>query len=369
MRVEINRAVLAKVLKLTRFAEKASTMPVANCIRFEANPVGVQLAATDFTASIQGTIPAETSEAGETAIPARPLRDIVNAMDGETVVLHEERPGEVTIESGHSTFRLLTLDPSDFPAFVSPPNKLLPWSSEILRKLLSQVEYAISSDSTRPHIAGTRVEYGPDIFRLAATDGHRLSVAEVPLEDGLQGEFATTLPGAVLAEMRALTDVCGDAIQVSLNDGYLHVRGDLPEGKAAVQLALQVTEAQFPPYEKVIPESHTYAWEMDRADLLAALKRMSVMASDNIFGVTFRALGGTATFDIANSSTGSATEELSVDGVDVEEPVCVNIRYFIQALDPLEGNVVHLEFGNPLDPVVIRDEARRFVGVIMPMRV
>ena len=66
---------------------------------------------------------------------------------------------------------------------------------------------------------------------------------------------------------------------------------------------------------------------------------------------------------------GTAVEVIDVtyDGDEVE--IGFNVRYFADALSVLSDDEVKLELSGALDPAVINDLEKTFVGVIMPMRI
>jgi DNA polymerase-3 subunit beta len=207
---------------------------------------------------------------------------------------------------------------------------------------------------------------------MVTTDGHRLSKAEIPSPSATT--FSMLVPAKGVLELRRLIeDVRGDkgrpaderaSVSVASVGGNAFFRGH------DVQLSVKLAEEQFPPYAKVIPQSHTRRVVAARELLVDSLRRISLVASDKSGGVRLILEPGKLEIMSENPDVGEGSEELDVDFAGEKVAIGFNARYLLEALSALPDDEVALELGGELDPGVIRPAGdARFIGVIMPMRI
>jgi DNA polymerase-3 subunit beta len=141
-----------------------------------------------------------------------------------------------------------------------------------------------------------------------------------------------------------------------------------------VALSVKLIDAQFPPYEQVIPKEHEKVAICPRAALLEALRRISIMSSDKTWGIKLGLEKGALKVGSDNPDLGEAHEELEVsyDGAPLQ--IGFNAKYFIELLSEMDGDEVKLELNGELDPGLVRPvdaprDGRGYLGVVMPMRI
>ena len=138
---------------------------------------------------------------------------------------------------------------------------------------------------------------------------------------------------------------------------------------AELVLVSKLIESEFPPYDQVIPKVNDRSVLIDRVKFLDALRRVSVVSSDRTLGVKFELSEGALEIVTSNPSVGEGKEQLDVAYDGEKLGIGFNARYFIDILSVLADDEVKLELSGPLDPVVVKDQAETFVGVVMPMRI
>src|SRR5678810_861152 len=79
-----------------------------------------------------------------------------------------------------------------------------------------------------------------------------------------------------------------------------------------IALAVKLIDAQFPPYEQVIPKEHKKVITVDRSRLIDALRRAQLMSSETR-GVKIAAAKEGITITSDNPDLGEVREELDAD--------------------------------------------------------
>lgn len=366
-------------------ADRKSSMPIlSNLLLSAEGPEKLRLSATDLYLGVSAVIPASIQRGGSIALAARTLFDIVKALPEGEITLSVGENQAVTLEQGKIKYKIPGMPGEDFPPL--PNAGEAEWATldaVALGELIQLTSYSMSSDDTRPHLAGTLFEGEGQLVRMVTTDGHRLSKAEVKLGEGAPTlGFGMLVPHKGVAELkRVLEDAKadakaagkegGDAIMPSVD--IATAAGNAFFRRADLQLSVKLVDEQFPPYDKVIPQSQSKRVVALRTKLIDSLKRISLVASDKSGGgVQLSIDAGTMKIVSQNPDVGEGMEEVDVDYAGEPLSIGFNAKYLLDALGALSHDEVALELSGELDPGVIRpvgEGPTDFVGVIMPMRI
>lgn len=355
-------------------ADRKSSMPILSNVLLSADDAGVlRFAATDLYLSVNASAEAVVKRSGSIALSARTLFDIVKNLPEGEVKVSVDKNHAAHLKSGKIKFRIPGMPGEDFPALPSPGEaKLAELDAGVLGQLIALTHYSMSSDDTRPHLAGTLFECDGKVVRMVTTDGHRLSKAEAPVQSA--ANFTMLVPSKGIGELRRLIeDVRADRARPADQAATL---GIATSGGSAffrahdVILSVKLADEAFPPYAKVIPQAHQRRVVMARALLVDSLKRISLVASDKSGGVRLVIEPGKLQITSENPDVGEGSEELDVDYAGDRLSVGFNAKYLLEALSSVTEDEVALELGGELDPGVIKPVGDTlFVGVIMPMRI
>jgi DNA polymerase-3 subunit beta len=233
----------------------------------------------------------------------------------------------------------------------------------------------MSTDDTRPHLAGALFEGDGKVVRMVTTDGHRLSKAEHRF-DGSMLNFTMLVPNKGIGELKKLIDDLkadqkkaeGERAKIGIatTGGNAFFRG------TDVLLSVKLADEQFPPYGKVIPQQQKRRVVCPRQSLVDSLRRISLVSNDKSGGVRFMVEPGSLRIVSESPEVGEGSEELDVDYAGDAVTIGFNARYLLDVLSALSEDEVALELSGELDPGVIKpvsDAATSFVGVVMPMRI
>lgn len=359
-------------------ADRKSSMPIlSNVLLTTQGKDGLRLSATDLYLGVSTVLPAKVKKGGTLAVSARTLFDIVkNLPDGE-VELSVGDGYATTLKAGKVRFKLPGMPGEDFPPLPNAgESKFAPVEADVLAELIALTSPSMSTDDTRPHLAGTLVEAEGDVIRMVTTDGHRLSKAEHRLgSDGTKLAIRMLVPHKGISELKKLLE---DARATKSKDeeGAVKVGVATTAGNAFFQrgehvLTVKLADEQFPPYARVIPQQQSRRVVAARGGLVEALRRISLVASDKSSGVQLKLEPGTLRVQSQNPDVGEGVEELDVDYAGEPLSIGFNARYLLDALSALSHDEVALELSGELDPGVLRPVGGEtdYVGVIMPMRI
>jgi DNA polymerase-3 subunit beta len=343
-----------------------TTLPVLSNILVEATRDGLRLSGTDLDIAVSTTIPASVDQEGAITLPARKLVEIVRELPAAAIRITSSGEQRVAIECGKSKFKLLGLSKEEFPAF--PAVKFEGgWRvpSKDLHKLISHVAFAASTEESRPILNGVLWELKNDRMRMVATNGHRLARMDVPVAGGAGQQADLIVPPKALDQIKRLfaTD---DEVEMAKSDNHLGFRS------STTQVFTRLIEGPYPNYEQVIPRENDKIATADKAALSAALRRMSIVASDQTHRIRVAFASGSCKLSVQTPDLGEAQEELAVayDGDPLE--IGFNALYMLEVLKYMPTDEVRLTFKAPeraatCEPVGWDDPAS-YLTLVMPLR-
>jgi DNA polymerase-3 subunit beta len=340
-------------------ADRRSTMPVLANVLLQADDAGLHVAATDLYVSVSGVMDAKVHRPGSVALPARDLFDRIKAMPEGDIQLTVKEGGATAIQSVSSARRytLHGLPGADFPALPAPaedaPSIEIP--AEMLAKLIFRTHFSVSNDETRPHLNSALFQCDQDRIRMVTTDGHRLSKMEIVVE-GLEAKTTMLLPLKAINELRRLTEeaTLGDPAQsfVKISQSGPNAFFDI----ADIRFSVKLVDAQFPPYDQVIPAVTDRAVRVPRVPFAEALRAVALAASDRTGGVKLAASDKVLRVTSESPESGNGFDQVEVDYTGPDLTVGFNARYLLDVLAAMDSDEVTL--GRDL-----------YVAVVMPMRI
>jgi DNA polymerase-3 subunit beta len=364
-RKEVLLQALTRALGIT---EKKSTVPMVSAVLLEAEKPGkLRVSATDLEVALVGEYPVEVGATGRVAVAARQIADIVRSLPTDEAAVRRRDNSWLEIVSGRAEFKLVGMAPEEFPAI--PSTLGVPLSSlsvETLRLLVERTLFSVSTDETRYNLMGVYVEPRDGLLRFVSSDGHRLSLADRPLQDGEQVPLraGVLIPKKGLSEARRIVEGEGGSCEIGLKENTFVFRyGD-------VTLVMRPIEAKFPDYELVVPKEAKRVVRLQRGPFMDALRRVSILAADKANTVKLLFAPGKLELSATTPQLGEAREEIEADLTGEELRIGFNARYLVDALTVIPGDVVRFELGDEASPGVLKPDGQDgFLGVIMPIRI
>lgn len=359
-------------------ADRKSSMPIlSNILLTTDSTSSLRFAATDLYLGVAATAPAEIKRGGSIAVSARTLFDIVKNLPEGDVHWTVGPNHAAEIRSGKVRFRIPGMPGDDFPALPSPGSSdFFSLDADLLGDLITKTQYSMSTDDTRPHLAGALFEGEGKLVRMVTTDGHRLSKIEHRLKEGAPMlSFSMLVPNKGIAELKRLIEDARADAKGNKEEGPPQIAVATTGGSAffkreGIVLSVKLADEQFPPYARVIPQQQEKRVVISRAGLVEALKRMSLVSNDTSGGVRFMVSAGSLRIVSENPDIGEGSEELDVDYAGEAITIGFNAKYILDVLGSLTDDEVALELAGELDPGVIKPAGETmFVGVVMPMRI
>ncbi|WP_437334417.1 MULTISPECIES: DNA polymerase III subunit beta [unclassified Sorangium] len=366
---------LRLVARCQGVADKKSAMPALANVLLAADGNAVRVAATDLYLGVTGQTHADIKTGGTVAVPARDLLERVKAMPDGPIQITTTEGAHTSLKAVGSPRRytLPGLPGSEFPQLPAPsrdaPSLELP--VEQLALLIARTHFSISTDETRAHVNSALFEWAGDRVRMVTTDGHRLSKMEATVS-GSSATATMLIPLKAITELRRLAEEARAeketpmvAITQSGPNAFFNIAG--------MQFSVKLVDAQFPPYQQVIPSVTERSVRAPRVQFAEALRAIALAANDRTGGVKLSIAPGTLRITSESPDTGAGFDEVAVDYAGPEVTIGFNAKYFLDVLGSIDDEEVILGISGELDPAVLRpgseSNQQSYVAVIMPMRI
>ncbi len=369
MKLSVMQENLARGLQVvSRAVSTRNTLPVLANVLLKTEDAGLKLTATNLEIGITYWVPAKIDTDGATTVPARLLTDVVNSLPaGDKVDLELQGVATLRIRTPRFETHIKGIDADDFPAIPiagERPTTRVPQKE--LKQALEETAFAAASDEARPILTGVLARFEGDRLTLAAADNYRIAVKTISLLDPVE-DVSIVIPARSLNELSRILSETSDPVDIVLsaprNQILFHLEG--------VDLVSRLIDGQFPPYQNVLPKSHSTRAVLEREDLLKAVRLAALIASSsaNIVKLQVGVDGEPGLMVTANAEVGDneGRVEAAVEGDGTT--IAFNARYLLDVLQNVDADQFALELNGPLSPGVFKPVGDdQYVHVVMPVR-
>lgn len=365
MHFAIDQASFLSALTLcASVADRRSTMPALSNVLLRAEKDAVVCSSTDMITALAERVPAEVKKAGSLGIGVRHLHGVVKTLPAGTLAVKALDNNWAQLEASRSVFKLMGMGEGDFPELPAPGKaKFAEVPAHALADLVQKTIFSVSTDEARVNLNGALFECDGKNATMVSTDGHRLTKFQMGFAGPKLGK-GVIVPRKGMVEMRRVLDRADGDVGLAIADDHLFLRTDTS------LLSIKLNQVAFPPYEQVIPGARQRRADVDRGELVAALRQAEVMAPEKTATVRLQLEGETLRLTADNPELGVSKLELPADYDGDSLTAGFNARYLIDALEAIDTERVHLDFQGELDPCVLRPaDGPDFLAVVMPMRI
>src|SRR5215216_3151872 len=368
MRFTISREKLQEGLAAVAASIPAkTTLPVLANILVETTDKGIRLSGTDLDIAVSTEVAADIEATGAITIPAKKLAEIARELPPSPVKIAAAGEQRVTLDCGRSHFKILGLPRDEFPTFPSVRfNESWRIRSGDLQKLISHTSFAVSTEESRPILNGVLWELRPEHMRMVATNGHRLAKMEVPVVTSNGAPSSDLIvPPKALEQIRRLFPA-EEELEIARGENHLGFRSPV------TSVFTRLIEGPYPNYDQVIPKDNDRIALAEKAQLTSALKRMSVIASDQTHRIKLSFNAGMLKFAVQTPDLGEAQDELPVRYTGDPLDIGFNASYLLEILRYVPTEEVKLTFKAAERAATVEpegwDDPAKFLCLVMPLR-
>lgn len=365
MRISINREHIIKPLQLVNNCiPPKHQIPILANVLLRVKDNCLTLIGTDLEVEMLCSIPlTEPSEEGEITIPSKKLMDIIRGFPVGVEVKIVRDEDRVVISSGRSRYNLNALRADDYPnlnEFESISNFAIP--QHTLKHLIESTQFSMAQQDIRFYLNGLLLEIQENTIRTVATDGHRLALCEMMLEEPITNN-SVIIPRKSILELVKLLDNGEQPLHLKVNQGNLQADfGD-------IIFTTKLIDGKYPDYRRTLPKAPDKIMTIETEALRQALIRANVLSNDRFKGVRLSLLNNQLTIQTNNPEHEEAEEVLDIDYQGPEIEIGLNIVYLLDVLNTIKTGETQIQLTDTVSSVLVTDKMNDSTKyVIMPMR-
>lgn len=364
---------------------------ITNDILFEIQGNTLRLTGTDGETRLSLSLRLRAHEGEDYSICIRPehlllpLKEL-SAQDLSFDIDTDNQHINVRYLNGH--FDFVGQDASNYPEVTALEDEstVLELPAEVFTRGFAYTDYAVSVEENRPLLGGVHIDINSDEIAFAATDGYMMALyknRDITLADEGAETKGFTLPGKPISLIKLLfthhtpdpteeeteSEAPGlsDTIRVTVYANYATFE------REDMRLQCRLLDGKYPNCESVIPKNNDKSIIADRAQLLAAFRRVSIFANDTTKLINLVITDNNLQLDAKDLGYSTSAQEqlpISYSGTEKFE-IAFSALHFIKILSILPGEHVEILLGDRAHAAIItpqdKGEEETIVSVDMPL--
>lgn len=352
MEFRIERSALTDTVAwAARVLPVRSPVPVLGGLLLEAEGGRLRVSGLDYEASARIDVDAEVLRPGKVLVMGRRLLDICKVLPEGPVECAVEG-SRFTVSGDGARFGVSVLPLDDYPALPALPQVRGSVDAARFAAAVADVAVAAGRDDTLPALTGIRLALDGDTMTLAATDRYRFAVRTLPWKAAAPDGTAD-----VIVSARRLSEIArslgrSGLVSVALDTGSAGFE------HAGMRTTVRLLDGRLPRHDKLFAMEDPAVALVDRARLVEAVKRVSVVADgDSPVQMSFSRADASVLLQ-AGYEDDVASQRLPAALAGAEElTVAFNPGYLADALASFEEPTLRLLLLGPGQRAMITDEA------------
>lgn len=370
MKLQILQENLEKAVGITsKFTNNKAQLPILGNILLSARKSKILISSTNLEISACVQTGAKIEEEGEISIPSKTISDLILNLPKETIDIESDKE-QLRVSTSDFSSVILGMDSTDFPKVPSSVDEKhsLTFVRKDMVDALSKVNFATSTDETRPILTGVLFVLKGNKLSLVATDGFRLSQKHILLNESRDINKTVVIPKNILVEI-GRNVFSGENVLFDLEDTEKQVVFGLED----TVLTSRILEGDYPDFEKIIPKGSNIKVYIDKEELLRAVKLASIFARESANVVKIKVLKESIKIYGESGQTGNQETKIDAkiersDSNDFE--IAFNYRYLEDFIHSVTGEEILMEFNNSTSASVFKDTSdNNYLHLIMPVKV
>lgn len=346
-----------------------SAYSILSNVMLIAENSSLTIKATDTRMNFESKIPVNIEEEGTTTVFCDKFMAILSSMpEGDVDFVVEQKDNRTIAVIRHSTkkikFQLICIPQDRFPEFASAENvPFFDIPSKEIKKMITQTSFAVSTDEAKFFLNGVYFGKNGDKLVFVATDGRRLAYADNEVLQGIS-DFPPAIVHPKILNIIAKHLSDEGSISVAVVDKMIFFNF------ANYKLSSALIDGQFPNFQRVIPENQQFNFQVEKSDLMGALRRTSIIVDKKAGRVFFNLKPGVLTITSAESDFGDTKEEIPCQYNGDEVTLAVNYHHVEDPLKVIESDRVKFEFTELTKAVTLKPEPEEnYFHIIQPMNI
>ncbi len=375
MKFKIQTDVLKKGLDVVNHATASiTTTPILENILLKVNFNNIILTSNNLEMAIEYVISEDLEIETEWAfcIPSKLFTSYIWLVQDDEVSIELLSDDSVKISTWSWKMKIKWLEASEFPLIPNIREEVsLNISWKIIKKSIDKTLFSSAEWNIRPTLAGLYVNIKDNEVIFASTDSFRLSEYKTTLDENVPTNFSQILPSKTANQIKSILWDNDEVKIVSWDNQIAFLSWN-------IKIYSRLLNGKFPDYSSFFPTSFSTKAEVNRVDLMQALKKINLVSRENNYSIKM-SLSSSRWIELETNETQIWEWDVTlVWAVEWEDNIVgVNSTYFLEVLWVIETTHISISFENPLSPIVIsptvdpdkKETNYSFRHIIMPLKI
>ncbi len=375
MKFKIQTEVLKKWLDIVNHATASiTTTPILENILLKVNFNNIVLTSNNLEMAIEYVILDDLDIESEWAfcVPSKLFTNYISLVQDDEVNIELLNDDSIKIGTSSWKMKIKWIEASEFPLIPNIREEIsLNISWKVIKNSIDKTLFSSAEWNIRPTLAWLYVNIKSNEVIFASTDSFRLSEYKTILTDNVPNDFSQIIPSKTANQLKSiLTD--NDEVKIVSWDNQIAFLS------WNIKIYSRLLNGKFPDYSTFFPTSFSTKAEVNRIDLIQALKKINLVSRENNYSIKM-SLSGSRWIELETSQTQIWEWDVTlVWAVEWEDNIVwINSTYFLEVLGVINSTHVSISFENPLSPIMIvptvdpekEDKSQSFKHIIMPLKI
>ena len=362
--------ILEALNNVTRALSQKITIPVLNGIKFELNKDGLYLTASDSELTIKSFIKEKDIKhiegKGTIIIQSKYILDIIRKMPSDVINFEKEENMKIKISTDSNEYMLNCYNSDDYPNIVIEKSKeFLTLKSNVLKEVINQTSYAMSTQEVRPLLTGINFKITGDLFECIATDSYRLAKKIINIENTKGININVVIPGRNINEIEKIIDDSDKNVEIHIfNNKLLFIYEN-------IMIQSNLLSGTYPQTSHFIPNDFAYMINISLREYFDAIDRAALLAQNkdkNI--VKMKIQDKEMIISSGAAEIGKTEERLVIDSNKKEKlELSFSSKYMLDALKVIKDDNILLLINDDDKPILIKPvNDENLTELILPIK-
>lgn len=369
MKLLIEKNVLLESLSnVVRAVSPRNIIPILNGIMFDLNEDGLYLTASDSDIIIRNFIPKEKIknivETGKIIIQSKYLLEIIKKMPNTDINIEVIDGLKIIISTDATVYNLNCLNSDDYPNInLETVNNPIVLNSSILKEMISQTLFAISTQESRPLLTGLNIKINGNVMECVTTDSYRLAKKTIVLNDN----YNTTdivIPGKNIQEFDKILNEEADVEIHLFNNKVLFVYNNY-----IFQTSL--LSGNYPNTSNLIPADFSFVISTNLDNFYSAIDRAALLTQNKDKNlINMKTENNDIVITSFASEIGKSEERILVSKNTSEDiSISYSAKYMLDALKTFKEDDLIILMNGDSKPIILKNaKDESLIQLILPIK-
>lgn len=351
-----------------------STTPILENILIKVNENSIILTSNNLELAIEYFI-SEDLKVEKTwafCLPSKLLTNYVSLVQDDEIKLELLTDNSVKITNWASVIKIKWIESQEFPLIPSVKEEtslMISW--KVIKKSIDKTLFSSAEGNIRPTLAWIYVNIENNEIVFASTDTYRLSEYKTIIEENVKNNFSQIIPSKTCNHIRSILWEEEQVKIVSWDNQIAFFAEN-------INIYSRLLNWKFPDYIRFFPESYTIKAEINRNDLIQALRKINLISKEKNYYIKM-SLSTSRWIELETTETQIWEWDITLVWVVewVDNAIWINSSFLLEVLSVIETTHISISFENKISAITIlpivdpesNDKNGNFRHILMPLKI